>query len=277
MPYQNFGTFDLSDVYRDVESIKGARLKNRIGGMQVNQMEEQAANQKKKDEINRMYDEMPARIEQYRVQGFNQEADDLQDQYIKGKTAAYTLLKHERELLTKDNWAEKRSRYIQSGLIKPYDMPTKYDGDWLKAKEKKAKADYKIVTTRFTDSKTGKTMAEDRPVISGVPGEARTPYDPYAPKDGAGAGREIKAADSNAIGRATGQLFGGFYDPQSGKITGLSKDEEQRVLSIIEEAERLFLDNPTLGHRQAVAKAARTAGIDIKSLSRPANDPLGIR
>lgn len=103
------------------------------------------------------------------------------------------------------------------------------------------------------------------------------------PSKGSGAGFELGASDSNAIGRAAAELFGGWYDPQTGRISGLDKDTAQRVQAIREEAEKTFADHRQrgiggFGHAVAVSEAARRLGINVQNVRNPsAADPLLLR
>lgn len=268
-----FGTFDYGNVLANVEAIKGARIRNRIGQMQADELQRQEENRQKRQQINAMIEDMPGRIEEYRRQGLDREADDLAMQYVNTKKVNYDYVRSARDFIDKDNWSDVRTRFIREGAIEPNEMPTRYDETWLKAQERKARSDFKVVTEKYGTPKG--TRARDIRVVDGVPQQPGQPYDPNKPKSGAGGGR-LKSGDSNAIANATASLFGGIYDPQTGQITGLSKDEQQRVLSVAEEAERIFAENPALGHRQAAAQAARNAGIDIQSLQGATQDPLGL-
>jgi hypothetical protein len=78
-----------------------------------------------------------------------------------------------------------------------------------------------------------------------------------------------KAADSNALRAQVGELFGGTFDPQTGRIMGLNKDQSARALKITSRASRIFLDGG-LSHAEAVAKAAEEAGIALPGAANPA-------
>jgi len=85
---------------------------------------------------------------------------------------------------------------------------------------------------------------------------------------GAGDAFKMKASDSNSIRAAAAGLFGGTWDPQTGKVLGVQKDATAKVSSISERASQLYKDaQGQLTHDQAVAKAARELGIEIQSLN----------
>ena len=91
-------------------------------------------------------------------------------------------------------------------------------------------------------------------------------------KDVKGSGKkgfEMKASDSNAIhGQAAG-LYGGTWDPQTQRISGVTKDQESNVAAISEEASRIYKESGgQKTHAQSVAEAARKLGIDIQQLNK---------
>jgi len=272
-----FKTFDLGNVLSNAENIKGARIRNRVGQMQLGEMEEQQANRQKRQQIMSMVDDMPGKIEALRNGGFGQEAMDLSDQYLKHKKIGRDVSDQMSKGITVKTYPNFRRQLIQNGAMEASELPANPSEGmkWLEAQKSKAKSEYKMATRKY--GKDGKTMAVDFPIIDGVPGQESTPYQVDKGKGGAGRGQAggLKASDSNAIASGTASLFGGVFDPQTGQITGLGKDEQQRVLAIAEEAERLYQRSPQMGHRQAVAQAARNADIDIQSVNNPA-DPLNL-
>jgi len=89
----------------------------------------------------------------------------------------------------------------------------------------------------------------------------------------------MKSADSNAIARAIGNAFGGFYDPVNGTFTGINKDVATRALSIMARAEQIFAEaqasGKPIGHRTAADQALREA--QNAGVGEADNDPLGLR
>ena len=102
-------------------------------------------------------------------------------------------------------------------------------------------------------------------------------------KEGAKGGNAIKTADSNAIGRAVGDAFGGNFDPVSGTFSGMDKEQARRALGVRARAERIYLDSLTTSRPMTQGEATRQALDEAAGLSdktgTPAarNDPLGIR
>lgn len=273
-----FQNLNLGNVLANVEQIKGARIRNRVGTMQAEEMEIQQQNRQKRDQINSMIDDMPGRINEYKSQGLYDEANDLQKQYLDLKKSGMVVAEGMMRNVTQESWPQMRSDLIRSGVIEPTEMPSKFSQEWLDNKYKKAKSDYKVVTEKFgTDAGT---MAQDYRVVDGQRQKVGKPYSPHATKAGAKGGRGtqggLKASDSNSIANATADIFGGIYDPQTGRVSGIDPSETQRVASIQARAEEIFMANPATGHRMAATEAAREAGIEIEKLGGKTADPLGL-
>lgn len=93
------------------------------------------------------------------------------------------------------------------------------------------------------------------------------------------AAEKFTASDANSLRAAAAGLFGGTFDPGTGRITGLEKGSEARALAITERAGTLFTrarsDGKPITHDQAVAEAARESGITVPVVNRPAPAPQG--
>lgn len=82
----------------------------------------------------------------------------------------------------------------------------------------------------------------------------------------AAGGGGIKSADTNAIYRQAAGLFGGAFDPTTGRISGLDADAMGKVQSITEEASRMYADGEASTHAGSVASAARKLGVSVQNL-----------
>ncbi len=96
--------------------------------------------------------------------------------------------------------------------------------------------------------------------------------------------KAIKSADSNAIARAVGTAFGGFYDPVNGTFSGLDPDTATRALSIMGRAEEIWAEaqasGKPIGHRAAANQAMNEAKADSGrggDGSGDENNPLGLK
>lgn len=87
-----------------------------------------------------------------------------------------------------------------------------------------------------------------------------------AKASGAGGG-SLKSSDTNAIYRQASSLFGGAFDPSTGRVSGLDGEAMGKVQSISEEASRLYADGEVNTHAAAVSQAARKLGIEVQNLS----------
>lgn len=66
----------------------------------------------------------------------------------------------------------------------------------------------------------------------------------------------LKASDSNAIYRQSAGLFGGTFDPITGRIAGLNREESQTVQSIAARASQMYMQaGGKLDHATAVERA----------------------
>jgi len=83
-------------------------------------------------------------------------------------------------------------------------------------------------------------------------------------------GGSMKSSDTNAIYRQAAGLFGGIYDPTTGRIAGLGEAQAGKVQALTEEASRLYADGEASTHASAVAIAARKLGISVQNLGLPA-------
>ena len=102
-----------------------------------------------------------------------------------------------------------------------------------------------------------------------------------AAKAAKGKSSSLKAADYNAVSARVADLFGGTYDPMTGRIGGLSKDQSARVTGISERAAQIFQEGEgKVNHISAVAQAAREAGVNVPKVgatedNAPASDNSG--
>lgn len=82
--------------------------------------------------------------------------------------------------------------------------------------------------------------------------------------------RSVKAADDSLIGKNIATLFGGVYNPTTGEITGLDKDNAKKVLEIQADASKIFKENKDITHNEASNIAFKNYE---KSLATPPPPP----
>jgi len=295
MPVQNFGqgfqTFDMGRTVRDVEAIKTSRLRNAILTDAETERKNVIAQREKAKKIRQQIEQTPAQIEAMESQGLFDEAANLRNSYINSMISGVNVIEAMRESIDASNYKQFRQDMIQSGAMSGSMLPVEYSDKWFREEAEKQKSTLQMHTRRWASedrimsqdivSRDGEIFWEGQPYEDVSSRSERR--DAAAGPDGGkpDASRTIGASDSNAIANASGELYGGFWDPVTQRYSGLSKDVAQNVAAVAEEAERIFRTERgkgnMIGHRQAVAKAARTMGIDVQNLSGKANDPLGLR
>lgn len=83
----------------------------------------------------------------------------------------------------------------------------------------------------------------------------------------------MKAGDSNSIRSAAYALYSGTYDPATGRVSGIQKEQEKNALAIAERGSEIYRKaKGKISHTEAAAKAARELGIDV-----PNANPMSIK
>lgn len=280
--YLNYG-----QVMAQAEQFKGMRTRNNILAMDERQTRERIQNEDRARQIKQQVEGMPAQIEQLEAAGLADQAAELRQSYVGMQVNAVRILEGLRESIDETNYKSVRQNLIQAGAIDGSLMPTEYSDDWFREEIGRTKSKVERFTRQW--GAEGRIMAQDivqqdgSILWEGAPYETTGSRSERRQSEEGAAGASIKAADSNAIARAAAELYGGTWDPQTQRFAGLNRQQQQDVLSVAEEAERVYRAAPGLGHRQAVAKAARTKGVSIEHLGPRAplptnpNDPAGIR
>lgn len=283
----NFHTFDYGNVLANAEAIKGQRLRNRILGRESQEQANVIANRERAREIRQQIEGMPAQIEAMERAGLQGEADALRESYLRTRIQGVQMIDTMRDVIDETNWKAFRSDMIRSGTMDGAMLPVEYDANWFRQQREEQIGDLKTITLRWGDEE-GRIVER---MLAERDGQVVWEGDPYETtgsqserRQQASAGQSeaftVEAADSNAITRAAAELYGGFYDPVTQRFEGL-RGQEQNVLSVAEEASRIYAENQgRLPHSQAVAEAARVKGIDIerlgpRSIPNP-RDPAGI-
>ncbi len=274
-----FRFLDYGAAVKAGEDIKYGRLRNEALGMEVEETQNMLANRKKAQDIREQTEGMPNQIAALEEMGLFDEADKMRDTYIKSITANAKMIDDVANKLTPENYDGIREKFLKSGAIMPEMWPETYDPKWARDQAAQTRSNLSRLTRKWAQD--GAIMSQD---LVQQDGEILWEGEPYAdpddlPKDGTGAGFKFTASDSNAIGKQSERLYGGFYDPATGRISGLDPDQAAKVAQVQEEAERLYSQaQGSMTHAIALAQAARKMGINIQSTSdAEVNDPLGIR
>ena len=274
-----FRFMDYGAAVKAGTDIKYGRLRNEALGMEIEETQNMLANRKKAQEVREQTEGMPNQIDALEEMGLFDEADKLRDTYIKSVTANAKMIDDVATKLTPENYDGIREKLIKSGAIMSEMWPETYDPKWARDQAKQTRGNLSRLTRRWAQE--GAIMSQD---IVQQDGEILWEGEPYAdpddaPKDGTGQGFKFTASDSNAIGKQSERLYGGFYDPATGQMSGLDPAQAAKVAQVQEDAERLYSQaQGGMTHAIALAQAARKMGINIQSTeANEATDPAGIR
>ncbi len=283
----NMGTFSLAETIQDAEQTKYMRVRNELLGYDAERESEIAKRRKKRREIEELYKAMPARIEQYEKLGMHEEAQQTKEAYLNGKRQELAMFEIVAKTITADNWDQRRQEAIESGMIDPENMPVEHDQKWVDDWLGKVLGDMKEIETTFGElgpdgEPTGRTMTQDRLFQDGVEVEPfEEPYESATNRNarlGRGPGSSggqpwrFSASDSNAMLSQAKIQFDAILD-DNGNFIGIRGEGDRALAELMELAEKYMKDSggPHMGlsHGQAIAKAGRKQGLQIKSTLDP--------
>ena len=274
-----FRFMDYGQAVKAGQDIKYGRLRNEALGMEVEETQNMLANRKKAQEVRQQTEGMPNQIDALEEMGLFDEADKMRDTYIKSVSANANMIDDLATKLTPDNYDNIREQLIKSGAIMSEMWPETYDPKWARDQAKTTRGNLSRLTRRWAQE--GAIMSQDIVQQDGeILWEGEAYQDPKdQEKDGTGADFKFTASDSNAIGKQSERLYGGFYDPATGQMSGLDPEQAAKVAQVQEEAERLYSQaQGAMTHAIALAQAARKMGINVGSLEDDSiGDPLGLR
>lgn len=263
------------------QQIKYNRMRNQAMSMELQNKEDQIRRRQQAQQIRAQMATMPAAIDEMENQGLFDEADKLRTHYIGQMKRGVEVARDLAEGLNENNYQQVRHDMIQSGAITGDMWPTEYLSDWFANKVAKQKKDLEQLTIRWQD-KNGATVSQDLLASDGDIFWKGSPFESAADRkarEGKDSGAfKYKASDDNAIGSQATRLFGGFYDPSTGNISGLSPDKAKKVQAIHAAATELYAGaQGRITHAQAVREAARRMRITIEDPNDTlATDPAGI-
>ncbi len=268
------------------ERIEYGRLRNEALGMEVDEATDMLANRKKAQEIRSQTEGLPNEIEALDAVGLHDEADKLRDTYIKTVTANADMIDAVASKLTAANYDGIREDMIKSGAIMGSMWPDKFDPQWARDQASSTRANLQRHVEKWEEE--GVVMSQDIFSRGGIVDETMggQPYALDNDQRGAAKGGDNwkgwSATDSNAIGKQSERLYGGFYDPVSGQMQGLDPTKAAKVQSVQDEAEQIYTrarnnGDTNMTHARAVAQAARKQGVKIDDIEDDnATNPLNL-
>lgn len=238
--------------------------------------------------------------------GYYKQANELRDMAIKRATEGYSFLEKGAKIVTdQPSYDAFRSRAFQMGIATPQDLPEQYDkdrmsriggiatkqlerfgsmeqipgaptgtigqrnldtGEFRNIRAPEVQRDEPLHEIYDPRSPTG-TRLVTRSQAAGKPGKPMGRGRGGDGEDGPGGELSLKSADENAIYAQSGNLFGGMYDPVTGRFSGLDKTTAQKVQSIASRATRLYVQGRgSITRAESVASAARESGIAIPQI-----------
>lgn len=275
-----FNTLSVAKAASDAESIRSARLQNRYAGLELDERERLTKQREEARKIRQQMEQVPAQIEEMEGRGMFEQADQLRNHWINQKMSSVKMIHSMRPMINQDNYKDFRAGMIQSGAMDPEQLPTEYSENWLREREEAELGDLRTQTRRW--GQQGAIMEQDFVSRDGeIVWEGEAFETGQQGGGGSGSGSDwdgMSASDSNSIRRAAAGLYGGFYDPQSGRITGIDPDQQKKAQAISAEAGRIFDENEgRIPHDVALRRAAKKMDIDIPDLSQSYEDPAGLR
>ena len=282
MPFRasDFQQLDYGDAVQTGQQIQYNRLRNQALGIEQQEAEDRRRKQAQADQIRRSMETMPEAIDELESQGLFDQADELRTSYLRQAKGGVEIARMLAKGLNESNYKQVRHDMIQSGAITGDLWPEEYSEDWWAKQIAEKKRTLTQHTVRWQEE-NGATVAQDLLASDGDIFWKGTPYESAADRkarDGGGDGFEFKASDTNAIGTQVTRLFGGVYDPATGRFAGLDPQKANRAAAVHAAADELYAAGQGgVTHAQAVREAARRLRISIEDPNDSLiNDPAGI-
>ncbi len=285
MPFRasDFRGLDYGNAVRQGQDIAYNRLRNTALGQEQERRDELIRKRAEADRVRQTMETLPDAIAELDSLGNFEEADRLRDSYLRQMKGGVEVARMLSEGLNETNYEQVRHDMIQSGAITGDMWPTEYSSDWWAKKVAKQKSDLDQLTVQWRDE-NGFTVSQDLLARDGDIFWRGSPFEAAADRqareggDGDGAGFEFKASDSNAIGNQVTRLFGGTYNPETGRFAGLNPQQAQQAQAVHAAADELYMAaGGRIPHAAAVREAAKRLRINIENPDDTlATDPAGI-
>lgn len=287
---------DLGEIYRTTAAVKGARARNRLADLQLQETEREI---KERPEKERKALERKNILTSLRQKAVSSDENAAQQLLALDPEGGASFIDAVSKMDERKRKAAQRS-VDEMGQLSAYVL----QGSTPEEQELRYQVVYQGVSPdvqaklpeqfnpQFMELSLSKAMAMDKilenPKAIQVGGEdvvyqqgreIERAKRPVKPVKGAGtkSGAELKSADESLMYRQAGELLGGVFD-QQGNITNLDPDTRNRVQAIATEAVKMFKQRGNISRTEAVQLAGRKFGLNIPDPSDSmGNDPLGIR
>lgn len=264
--YQDFRPFNLGEVYRTVEAVKGARLNNQRRQQDI-------------DEGNRkaQYDELLIQTGRQAVDpqtgrysaaaharaldaaGYPAAGAALRENALGYLTKAQQYVSHAVRTVNPQNYQAVIGDLVQQRIIPEGFAPAQYDPAWVQrahgAFEQDLAEQYSELQP-VAQGPGGAVIYGQRESRSGKLANVTTVKPERPRQEAAPKPFKFSATDSNTIYRQAAGAFGGLYDPITGRIGGLNPDQAQQVQAVAARAsQRYRASQGELDHASAVEEA----------------------
>ena len=286
---------DIGAAFRTGEAVKGARTRNRLASLSLSEKEREI---ERRPELERQAAERKNILTGLRTKSAGGDIDASQQLLALDPEGGPKFIEAVSKMDERRRSATKRSvdeigqlsAYVLQGgtpeeQARRYELmrsnidpgaaarlPEQYDPSFMELSLSKAMAMDSLLEAPTVRSIGGEDVSyragreverKTRPVKGGA--------------GGAGGTGGLKSGDESLMYRQSAELLGGIFD-QQGNITNLDPDTRNNVQAIATEATNIFVREGNITRTEAVKRAAKAFGYDIKDVpTGELEDPLGIR
>lgn len=232
--------------------------------------------------------------------GYPEAAMDLRNRSLAASTKGLDYFERVMPYMSAENYDGIRAQAEEGGLVSPGMLPEQYDEQVLGQLFARARGQQQQLEsfgdfTQIAQTPDGTSVLAQREQRSGkyanvttvrpraertengAPSGYRYRGDGLEPIPGGPADKSqersgIEAADANAIYRQSVGLFGGMFDPITGRIGGLNREQAEQVQGIAARASQIYQQNQgQMDHASAVEMALR----EVQGNSASGDAPQG--
>lgn len=279
MPANKYG-IDVAGLYRDIESTKAARIRNKMADLQLGEAERVVTERPEKERLAKEHQARLTGLRQASTQGdvdaqkqllaidteggasFIEAVDKMgdrerarvQQQIDEKATMTATILQAQPEKRPA-LYQQMLSMLPEESLAK---MPKEYNENYMELALAKQRAMDNIL-----DVKAVKFGGQNVLVKGGREVERADIPVKKTGGAGAGGGGGLKSGDESLMYKQSVELLNGIFD-EKGNITNLDPQTRNTVQAIATEATNIYVKEGNITRSEAVKRAAKKAGIDVK-------------